>query len=44
MCLAETVTDLKGKEYKMIGCIPGKIIMTNRLVNFGYKTMGSFKG
>lgn len=43
MYLSKTLVDSKSKEYKMIGCIPGKILMTNRLINFGYKSMKVIK-
>lgn len=37
MLLSESLETLDGKSYNMAGAIPGKIVMTQRLQNFGYK-------
>lgn len=37
MYLTEALQDLEGKIYELVGAIPGKIVMTNKLQNFGYK-------
>ncbi|OGR51843.1 MAG: hypothetical protein A3I11_08035 [Elusimicrobia bacterium RIFCSPLOWO2_02_FULL_39_32] len=37
MYLTEAIQDLEGKTYEMVGAIPGKITMTKKLQNFGYK-------
>lgn len=36
MYLSEAIGDAKGKARRMVGTIPGKVIMTPRLQNFGY--------
>jgi cobyrinic acid a,c-diamide synthase len=36
MFLSESIKDLRGEIYEMVGVIPGSIVMTERLVNFGY--------
>jgi cobyrinic acid a,c-diamide synthase len=36
MYLQESLTDIHGSQYSMLGIIPGKIEMTNRLQDFGY--------
>lgn len=36
MYLAESLRDSRGGEHPMAGVIPGKIVMTERLQNFGY--------
>lgn len=37
MYLSESIETLDGKSYSMAGAIPGKIMMTQKLQNFGYK-------
>lgn len=36
MYLSEAIRDAKGKERQMVGTIPGQVMMTPRLQNFGY--------
>jgi len=36
MYLSEAIVDIKGKARQMVGTIPGKVMMTDRLQNFGY--------
>lgn len=43
MYLSEGITDLEGNFYRMIGIIPGKIKMTDRLQHFGYQQAGFLK-
>lgn len=35
--LSETIQTLEGHSYAMVGAVPGKICMTEKLQNFGYK-------
>lgn len=37
MYLSEFIETLDGKSYSMVGAIPGKIVMAQKLQNFGYK-------
>lgn len=36
MYLSESILDAQDQERKMVGAIPGKVMMTDRLQNFGY--------
>jgi cobyrinic acid a,c-diamide synthase len=36
MYLQESLTDIQGLQYSMLGIIPGNAVMTNRLQKFGY--------
>jgi cobyrinic acid a,c-diamide synthase len=43
MYLQQTLMDMQGNNYKMLGVLPGKVKMTNRLQNFGYSEIEALK-